>query len=208
MQLGSSDFAHLSRLDARHAFAAPDPDAHIRLSDNLNPALAWDGVPAAARSLVLVCVDSDVPTRADDVNKEGRTVAATLPRCDFYHWLMVDIPPAVTAIARGECSQGVTPRGKVSPPGPAGSRQGLNDYTGWFAKDPQLAGQWRGYDGPCPPWNDERLHHYHFTLYATDLARCPVEGDFTGAEVLAAIAGHVLAQARLTATYSLNPAVG
>jgi phosphatidylethanolamine-binding protein (PEBP) family uncharacterized protein len=44
-------------------------------------------------------------------------------------------------------------------------------------------------------------------LYATDLGRCPVEGAFTGPQVLAAIAGHVLAQARLTGTYSLNPLV-
>ena len=46
-----------------------------------------------------------------------------------------------------------------------------------------------------------------FVLYATDLARCPVEGAFTGAQVEAAIKGHVLAEARLTGTYSLNPGV-
>ena len=72
---------------------------------------------------------------------------------------------------------------------------------------PPWKGQWFGYDGPCPPWNDELLHHYHFVLYATDLARCPVEGAFTGAQVEAAIKGHVLAEARLTGTYSLNPGV-
>ena len=70
-----------------------------------------------------------------------------------------------------------------------------------------MAGQYFGYDGPCPPWNDERLHHYHFVLYATDLARCPVEGAFTGQQVRTALAGHVLAEAKLTGTYSLNPAV-
>ena len=69
-----------------------------------------------------------------------------------------------------------------------------------------MGGQYFGYDGPCPPWNDELLHHYHFVLYATDLARCPVEGAFTGQQVEQAIAGHVLAEARLTGTYSLNPA--
>ena len=70
-----------------------------------------------------------------------------------------------------------------------------------------MGGQYFGYDGPCPPWNDELLHHYHFVLLATDLARCPVDGAFTGAQVRAAIEGHVLAEARLTGTYSLNPAV-
>jgi hypothetical protein len=99
------------------------------------------------------------------------------------------------------------PRGKQSPAGPPGSRQGLNDYTLWFAGDADMAGRYFGYEGPCPPWNDERLHHYHFALYAMDVARCPVEGTFTGQQVRAALAGHVLAEARLTGTYSLNPAV-
>jgi phosphatidylethanolamine-binding protein (PEBP) family uncharacterized protein len=152
-------------------------------------------------------VDSEVPTRGDDVNQEGRTVPASLPRTNFYHWVMVDVPPTVNAIAAGSCSDGVTPRGKRQPPGPTGSRQGLNDFTGWFASDKDMSGQYFGYDGPCPPWNDELLHHYHFILCATDLARCPVEGAFTGPQVEAAIKGHVLSEARLTGTYTLNPRV-
>jgi phosphatidylethanolamine-binding protein (PEBP) family uncharacterized protein len=37
------------------------------------------------------------------------------------------------------------------------------------------------------------------------VARLPVEGAFSGADVRAAIGGHVLAQASLHGTYSLNP---
>jgi phosphatidylethanolamine-binding protein (PEBP) family uncharacterized protein len=70
-----------------------------------------------------------------------------------------------------------------------------------------MAGDYFGYDGPCPPWNDSIVHHYTFTLYALDVARCPVEGKFTGPEALAAIAGHILDQASITCTYSLNPAL-
>jgi len=153
-------------------------------------------------------VDTDVPTRPDDVNKAGRVVPAGLPRTDFHHWVMVDIPPTVQEIGAGACSDGIVARGKRTPAGPAGARQGLNDYTSWFAGDADMGGEYFGYDGPCPPWNDELLHHYHFVLYATDLDRCPVDGAFTAAEVRAAIAGHVLAEAKLTGTYSLNPAVG
>ena len=207
MQLMSSNFGHEQRIPGEFAFGVPDAAQHLRLGPNRNPHLRWTGVPSGARSLVLVCVDTDVPTRADDVNKEGRSVPGTLPRTAFHHWLMVDVPPTVREIAAGACSDGIVPRGKQLPAGPPGSRQGLNDYTSWFAGDPGMAGQYLGYDGPCPPWNDELLHHYHFDLYATDLARCPVEGAFTGPQVLAAIAGHVLAQARLTGTYSLNPLV-
>jgi len=207
MQLMSSSFGHEQRIPGEFAFAVPDPVGHLRLSSNRNPHLSWSGAPSATRSLVLLCVDTDVPTRGDDVNKEGRVVPANLPRTDFYHWVMVDIPPAVREIAAGACSDGIVARGKRTPAGPAGSRQGLNDYTGWFAGDADMGGEYCGYDGPCPPWNDELLHHYHFVLYATDLVRCPLDGALTGAAVRSAIAGHVLAEARLTGTYSLNPAV-
>jgi len=207
MHLTSSNFAHGQPIPEEFAFGAQDPAQHLRLSDNRNPRLRWAGIPAGTKSLVLTCVDTDAPTRADDVNKEGRVVPASLPRAEFHHWTMVDIPPAVTEIAAGACSDGIVPRGKQAPPGPAGARQGLNDYTLWFAGDASMSGQYFGYDGPCPPWNDALLHHYHFVLYATDLERCPVEGAFTGREVAKALEGHVLAEARLTGTYSLNPAV-
>lgn len=207
MQLMSSSFGHQQRIPEEFAFGVPDAAQHLRLGPNRNPQLRWSGVPSGTRSLVLLCVDSDVPTRPDDVNQEGRVVPATLPRAEFYHWVMVDVPPSVQEIAAGACSDGITARGKQSPAGPGGSRQGLNDYTQWFAGDADMGGQYFGYDGPCPPWNDELLHHYHFVLYATDLEHCPVEGAFTGPQVRAALAGHVLAEARLTGTYSLNPAV-
>ena len=49
------------------------------------------------------------------------------------------------------------------------------------------------------------MHHYAFTLYALDVNRCPVDGSFTGEQVREAIRGHVLGEASITATYSLNP---
>jgi len=207
MKVTSESFSDMGTIPGRCAFAVPDAQTHVRLSDNRNPQLAWSGLPAGTRSLALVCHDYDVPSKPDDVNKEGRQIPATLPRVDFYHWLLVDLKPFEKPIAEGEFSNGVTARGKPGPQAPRGTRQGLNDYTGWFAGDAEMKGDYYGYDGPCPPWNDTLLHHYHFTLYATDLARCPVEGAFTGQQVKDAIAQHVLAEARLTGTYSLNPAV-
>jgi phosphatidylethanolamine-binding protein (PEBP) family uncharacterized protein len=44
-----------------------------------------------------------------------------------------------------------------------------------------------------------------FTLYALDTPQLNVHGDLTGANVRAALAGHVLAQAHLSGTYTLNP---
>ena len=110
-------------------------------------------------------------------------------------------------ITRGEFSRGVTSRGKPGPAAPRGARQGINDYTGWFAGDKDMAGNYFGYDGPCPPWNDELRHRYVFTLYALDVARLAVQGNFTDAEAAAATKGHVLGQASITGIYTLNPAV-
>jgi Raf kinase inhibitor-like YbhB/YbcL family protein len=208
MNLSSHSFDHEGAIPQEYAFAKPDPAAHFALSRNCNPDLAWTDVPDGCRSLALICVDSDAPTVPDNVNKEGQVVPADLPRADFHHWVMVDISPTCSGIAAGECSDGVTPRGKQAPPNPAGApqaRQGVSDYTGWFADDPEMGGTYLGYDGPAPPWNDERVHRYHFKLYALDIDRCPVEGEFTAPDVKKAIEGHVLAEATITGTYTLNP---
>ena len=207
MKLLSSSFANNAAIPAEFAFCAPDPKSHVVLSRNRNPDLAWSEVPAGTKSFALVCHDYDVPSKGDDVNQEGRTIPAKLPRVDFYHWVLVDLPASATSISPGEFSAGVTPRGKSGPAGPRGTRQGINDYTGWFAGDKDMAGDYFGYDGPCPPWNDMIVHHYVFTLYALDVDKCAVSGKFKGPDVLAAIKGHVLAEARLTGLYSLNPSV-
>ena len=205
MQISSDSFKNGERIPARCAFGKPNPETHVELSDNKNPHLAWSGLPAGTKSLVLICHDVDVPSKPDHVNTEGVTVPASLPRVDFYHWVLVDLAPNSAPIAEGEFSNGITPKGKPGPEGPRGTRQGLNNYTQWFAGDESMAGNYFGYDGPCPPWNDEIIHHYHFTLYATDLEKCPVQGTFTGPDVLSAITGHVLATASLVGTYAIYP---
>jgi Raf kinase inhibitor-like YbhB/YbcL family protein len=189
----------------RYAFGAPDPEEHISLSDNRNPGIEWEALPEGTRSLALLCVDPDAPGDPTDANQEGRELSADLERTNFYHWVMADIPPGAGSIDEGAVADGITPRGKQNPPGPDGSRQGVNSYTQWFKGDADMEGLYLGYDGPCPPWNDARLHHYHFRLLALDLARLDVDGDFDGAEVEAALEGHVLAEAQVIGTYTLNP---
>jgi hypothetical protein len=208
MKISSSSFADNQRIPGACAFAVPNATDHISLSSNRNPQLGWSGAPAGTKSFVLICHDRDVPSKGDDVNKEGRSIAASLPRVDFYHWVLVDIAPGTSSIAEAEYSDGISARGKKGPEAKHGTRHGLNDYTAWFAGDKDMSGNYFGYDGPCPPWNDEILHHYVFTLYALDLARCPVSGAFKGADVLKAIEGHVLAMASLTGIYTLNPRLG
>lgn len=205
MKLHSNSFQDKSVMPEKYAFARIDVQNHVALADNLNPHLAWSDVPDGVKSFVITVVDPDAPTQPDDVNQPDREVPADLPRADFYHWTLVDISPELTTIAEGDYSNGITPRGKAGPLGLDGTRQGLNDYTGWFAADRDMNGDYFGYDGPCPPWNDALVHRYVFTVYALDIAELNVQGKFTGADVIQAMQGHILDQAAITGTYTLNP---
>ncbi len=205
MELTSSSFSDGSMIPGEYAFCLPDPATHATFGPNLNPHLAWSRVPEGTESFVLMCIDDDCPTKPDDVNQPDREVPADLPRGEFVHWVVVDLPADCRRIDAGEFAEGVVEKGKDLEPGPHGSRQGLNDYTGWFEGDLGMEGRYYGYDGPCPPWNDSRVHHYTFTVYALDMAECPVDGRFTVADVRKAIGGHILGHASITGRYTLNP---
>lgn len=205
MKLSSSSFSDGQNIPGDYAFCTPDPAHHVCLGRNLNPQLSWSDAPAGTRSFVVICHDPDVPSKGDDVNQEGRTVPASLPRVDFFHWVLVDLPASLTALKEGEFSSSVTPRGKSGPQAAHGARQGINNYTEWFAGDNDMRGDYYGYDGPCPPWNDEIVHRYVFTVFALDIDQLPLDGRFGGPEVRRAMQGHILAQASLTGTYTLNP---
>ena len=188
------------------AFCVPADEGHVTLGANRSPGIRWSGAPPGTASYAVVCHDPDVPSVADDVNKEGATIPADLPRVDFYHWVLADIPAGVVELAAGADSDGVTARGK--PPGATDHGvRGVNNYTDWFAGDDRMRGDYGGYDGPCPPWNDELMHHYHFTVYALDVPGLGLTGTFGAPEALAAMAGHVLATGEWIGTYTLNPAL-
>ena len=204
MQLTVDSFENGKPIPSTFAFGMPADDGPVQLAPNRSPHLHWTDLPAETRSLAIICHDPDVPSQGDDVNQEGRTVPYDLPRVDFFHWVLVDIPITVNELPEGIDSDGVTPKGKDLGKTEYGVR-GRNDYTGWFAGDPDMAGDYGGYDGPCPPWNDERLHHYVFTLYALDVPTLGLEGVFGGAEARDAMQGHILAEAGWVGTYAIYP---
>jgi len=207
MKFTSESFQDGGAIPPQHAFCVPDAASRVKLGQNRNPQLAWSELPSGTQSVVIICHDPDVPSKPDDVNKEGSTIPASLPRVNFCHWLLVDMPASGSPIRDGEFSSGVTAKGKSGPLAPRNTRQGLNDYTVWFQNDPNMAGDYFGYDGPCPPWNDTIPHHYVFTLFALDVEKCPVQRKFTAADVVKAVKRHTLGTAQITGLYSLNPDV-
>jgi len=199
MRLWSDSFENTKAIPAEFAMGQPDG-----FGANRNPHLAWDGVPERTQSFALLCIDTDAPTVPETVGREDVQIPVEQPRAHFIHWAMADIAPEVREIAAGSCSDGVTAKGKQEPAGPAGARQGLNDYTGWFAGDAQMGGDYYGYDGPYPPFNDLRTHRYFFRLFALDIATLDLPARFTAGDVERAMQGHVLGEALVYGTYTLN----
>jgi hypothetical protein len=63
-----------------------------------SPALRFSGAPAAAKSLVLIVVDPDVPT---SIKPDGR----------FLHWALWDLSPDRTEIVQGQHARGINESG-------------------------------------------------------------------------------------------------
>lgn len=202
MKIVSDSFEHGRRIPAEFAMGTPEG-----FGGNRNPHLRWEDAPAGTRSFALLCIDTDAPTDGALVADAATPIPVAHPRGDFVHWVVVDLLADLREIAAGSCSEGVTARGKTAPAGPAGARQGLNDYTGWFAGDAAMGGDYLGYDGPYPPGHDLRLHRYFFRLFALDVDRLDLPARFGAGDVFRAMRGHVLAESATYGTYSLNPAV-
>ncbi len=200
----SDSFDHGERVPDEHAFGLPDGNGQAKPEGgNRSPHLRWSGAPEGTQSFALTVYDPDVPADFTDANQADKTIAEDAPRQDFTHWLLVDIAPDVTELPEGAGSDGITPGGK-----PTGETEhgvtGASSYTDAFEGDPDMGGTYGGYDGPFPPFNDERLHHYHFVVHALDVPSLELDGDFRLDHVREAMEGHVLDQGEVVGIYTLN----
>jgi Raf kinase inhibitor-like YbhB/YbcL family protein len=204
--LESDSLADGQPIPEAYAVAVPTPDGKAAMAGaDRSPHLRWSGEPAGTRSFALSVVDPDVPADRTRMGVEGLSLGDDEPRVRFAHWLVADIPADVHQIAEGADGDGFVAHGK--PPGPAsfGGISGQSGYRGLFEGNPDLEGTYGGWDGPFPPWNDEHVHHYETTVYALDVESLGLDAGFTLEEFEAAIEGHVLDNARIVPTYTLNP---
>jgi Raf kinase inhibitor-like YbhB/YbcL family protein len=201
MRIDSTSFGDRQPIPAE--FAAGSRDGEQGFGGNKNPHLAWHDVPDGTRSFAVLCIDVDVPTNPALVADSSTPIPVDHPRGEFVHWVVANVPATVRDIAAGSCSNGFTLGGK--PAGEdAGGIRGINDYTHWFAGDATMGGQYFGYDGPYPPAHDLRMHRYFFRVFALDVDALDLPTVFTAADVFRAMHGHVLAEAAMHGTYSLN----
>ena len=182
-----------------NAWCEPADSDHVRPGANVSPQVGWELAPEGTKSFALLAWDPDAPLGSGVFNKEGLTIPMEEPRSDFYHWVLVDIPISLGALEEGVEGSGV-PDGARPPKRTDHGLQGLSD----FSKSGPAVG---GYAGPCPPWNDARVHRYTFAMYALDVETLGLSGSFYGPDVKAAMEGHVLAEASFTGLYWINPAI-
>lgn len=195
LQVDVGGISNGEAINPQFAFCKPDGKGKTTDGGNINPQVRWTQGPAGTKSYALIVVDPDVPATFDDANKDGKTLPADMPRQDFYHWVLLDIPTTINSIKQGQDSYSHKPEGKA----PGKTTYGINaknDY-GSFMK-----GDFGGYDGPCPPWNDERIHHYHFKIFALDVETLGLDEKTTGKEAMAKIKDHTLDSGESIGTYS------
>lgn len=186
--LSSTSIEHNKPIPAKFAFCEPDGKGKTKDAGNISPQIAWSGAPKETKSFAIISVDPDVPAKFDDANKEGKTIAEDFPRQNFYHWVLVNIPANITEIPEG--------KGKNFSQGTAL----VNDFASFIKDKP--AETFSGYDGPCPPFNDARLHHYHFVVHALDTDKLEIKENAKTADIIKDIAKHSLAKGELVGTYS------
>ncbi|AOB29935.1 hypothetical protein AKI39_03375 [Bordetella sp. H567] len=200
MKLNSLSFLEGEAIPDRYALSRNSSPTTLVPAENLNPHLAWDDVPEGTASFALLCADLDAPRDRSRVNEAGTVPPDDIPRCEFYHWVVVDLPVSVREIEEGafvSLPQDGAPAVMAAPP----CRLGYNDY----ADMPEMsAAIGQSYGGPAPPWNDARAHRYRFTVYALSVPTLALPDPFKATDVLDAMQGHVLDEASLTAIYTLN----
>jgi Raf kinase inhibitor-like YbhB/YbcL family protein len=124
---------------------------------NLSPGLDWHNAPPGTRSFVLIAEDPDAPSGT------------------FTHWVLYDIPAAVSSLAEGQ------------KPGWTG-HSGLNDFGRV------------GYGGPCPP-RGHGPHRYVFTLSAMNVETLGLVEGASRVQVEVRMRSHVVATTKLMGKY-------
>lgn len=201
----SDSVAHGEPIAERYAVATPTDDGQAEMGGgNRSPHVRWSGEPEGTRSFALSVIDPDVPADASRMAVEGVVIEEADPRVEFAHWLVADVPADVHEIEEGADADGFVARGRA-PADTAGGVGGQNGYTGLFEGHDELDGSYHGWDGPFPPWNDEKVHRYRFTVHALDVPSLGLSPGFTLEDFRTALDDHVLDTAELIATYTLNP---
>jgi Raf kinase inhibitor-like YbhB/YbcL family protein len=148
MTLSSSDIAPGAQIAAAQIYPRCG-------GQNISPQLSWSGAPSGTKSFALTMIDTDVKPS------------------QWSHWIVVNLPPGATSLARGATSL------------PRGARALASNFGDLF------------YDGPCPP-NGTGVHHYQITIWAMPDPATSLAPDMKATDVAATLGARALDRATLT----------
>ena len=123
--------------------------------ENISPELTWSGAPPGTKSLVLTMIDTSVKPS------------------QWSHWIVVDLPPTATTLARGT---------KTLP----GAARAISSNFGDAS-----------YDGPCPP-SGSGVHEYQLTIWALPIPTIAFAADLEAIDLSARLAKIAIDHATLT----------
>ena len=141
------------------------PFENTQYRGNVFPGLEWTAGPRGTKSYALIMQDTDAIVRGAPI----------------LHWVLYNIPAAVTKLPAG-----MTPEGK-----PAGSSYG-----------PNIRGASQPYMGPRTPPGPK--HHYHLQIFALDTL-LPADDAMTYDGLAERIRGHVLASGEVVGLGQADP---
>lgn len=147
------------------------PQQHTGVGQDQSPPLVWSDVPRETQSFALICDDPDAPSRM-----------RPRPEGPWVHWVIYNIPASERQLPEAVEALSELPFGSV---------QGQND----FGTPGNI-----GYRGPMPPIGSGP-HRYFFKLYALDQKLDLGPKDASKQTLLAAMHGHVLAEAELMGVF-------
>jgi Raf kinase inhibitor-like YbhB/YbcL family protein len=133
----------------------------------ISPPLEWSNAPKGTVTFALIMHDMGPdPKRVLDPNK-----------LDVTHWLIFDIPAAVSSLPEGVRADAAV----------EGGIQGANVHDV------------NGYQAPCP--RGVGPHYYVFDLYALD-AKLNLRPGVSRVDLLKTMQGHIIAQSTYTGLYN------
>jgi Raf kinase inhibitor-like YbhB/YbcL family protein len=146
----------LTSTDIRPGAEIPAAQIYPRCGGrNISPQLTWSGVPAGTKSFVLTMIDISVKPS------------------QWSHWVVVDLPPDSTSLARGA---------KTLPGAAKAITSNFGDAD---------------YAGPCPPTGTGR-HEYRLTIWALPVATNAIAADLVAADLSSKLSQTALDHADLT----------
>lgn len=169
----------------KFAACIPTSEGKSTKGENLRPTISWEGGgEEEVKSYAIVVSDPDVPADLSIADQEELLIAEDMPRQTFYHWVQFNITPATRSVPGGD-----------KPPG--FGRSAANDVN---------AGSYKlGYGGPCPPWNDAMVHHYHFTVHGLSTARLPLSEGVSAKEAVGLIEKYSITRGEMVGIFTNNP---